>query len=42
MDPRLITTVSPAVAKAAMDSGQAKLAITIGSNTIMICSSESE
>ncbi len=28
MDPRLITTVSPAVAKAAMDSGVAKIAIT--------------
>ncbi|NOS56152.1 MAG: NADP-dependent malic enzyme [Cyclobacteriaceae bacterium] len=28
MDPRLITTVSPAVAKAAMDSGVAKTAIT--------------
>ncbi len=28
MDPRLITTVSPAVAKAAMDSGQATFAIT--------------
>jgi malate dehydrogenase (oxaloacetate-decarboxylating)(NADP+) len=28
MDPRLITTVSPAVAKAAMDSGQATLMIT--------------
>jgi malate dehydrogenase (oxaloacetate-decarboxylating)(NADP+) len=28
LDPRLITTVSPAVAKAAMDSGMAKLPIT--------------
>jgi malate dehydrogenase (oxaloacetate-decarboxylating)(NADP+) len=28
LDPRLITTVSPAVAKAAMDSGMAKIAIT--------------